>query len=55
MNDYTLLSRQMKDLLRRSVGRCVLSENWWRIWFVKERLAAERDELTEVTRLADRL
>lgn len=55
MKDYALLPRPVKDLLRQSVGRYVIGENWWRLRFAAERFAAERDEHAEVARLASRL
>ncbi|MBV8933128.1 MAG: glycosyltransferase family 2 protein [Kutzneria sp.] len=55
MNDYSLLPRPAKDLLRQHVGRYVVSDLWWRLRFAAQRFAAERAEKDEVTRLATRL
>ena len=52
MKDYALLPRPVKDLLRQSVGRNVIGENWWRLRFAAERFDAERAEHTEVSALA---
>ncbi|GAA0650334.1 hypothetical protein GCM10010174_87460 [Kutzneria viridogrisea] len=52
MKEYALLPRPVKNLLRQSVGRYVVGENWWHLRFAAERFAAERDEHAEVSRLA---
>lgn len=55
MKDYALLPRPVKDLLRQSLGRNVVGENWWRLRFAAERFDAERAEHAEVTALAAKL
>lgn len=52
MKDYALLPRPVKDLLRQSVGKNVVGENWWRLRFAAERFDAERAENAEVVALA---
>lgn len=52
MRDYALLPQPVKDLLRQSVGKNVVGENWWRVRFAAERFDAERAEHAEVAALA---
>ncbi|GGM50860.1 hypothetical protein GCM10012275_22160 [Longimycelium tulufanense] len=48
MRDYQLLPRPAKDFLRRTVGRHVVAEKWWRLRYAAEFRAAERAEGVEV-------
>jgi glycosyltransferase involved in cell wall biosynthesis len=55
LKDYALLPRPVKDLLRQSVGKNVVGENWWRLRFAAERFEADRAEHTEALALAAQL
>ncbi|MGW0518311.1 glycosyltransferase family 2 protein [Crossiella sp. NPDC003009] len=50
--DYGLLPGGVKQALRRTVGRYVVGEAWWRVKFAAERAAARRAEDAEIARLA---
>ncbi|GAA2803226.1 glycosyltransferase family 2 protein [Crossiella cryophila] len=53
--DYGLLPDGVKQALRRTVGRYVVAEGWWRLKFAADRTAAAKAEDSEIARLAPTL